>query len=43
MGSPWDAVTGFFGMPLREVPLGAAILIALLLIALAVHWNNSSR
>jgi NhaP-type Na+/H+ or K+/H+ antiporter len=29
-----------FSTPLRDVPLGVAIIIALLLIAIAVHWNR---
>lgn len=32
-----------FSTPLRDVPLGVAIIIALLLIGIAVHWMRSDQ
>jgi hypothetical protein len=39
----WARFTDLLSTPLRDVPLGVAIIIALLLIRLAAHWIRSDQ
>ena len=39
----WARFVDLFSTPLRDVPLGVAIIIALLLIGIAAHWMRSDQ